>query len=781
MKKILISVFALAALAGCQKEPKVNTTPLGDVTTLQANNIHDTRAQLNGQLNIPVGRVTDFGFIFSDTPIAAGTEGSLDKLSAIGYASIDNTTEIFSYTVENLTNTAPDGSVTGKSYYYKAYMTTSSGTVYGGQIIFRTLPVSISDPSAPGTAAPPVPGARSVQATFIMDPDLGTAGSAPGFTPIITLLPAQIGYYVWKADADGNPIGDPVRFQSPDTEQQVNIYTGSWSGTDFTPAPVDITITGLLPGTNYSIAPFAVVGAYFSITAPPPYPPTNSYMTSYSNEVVGDHVPVTTSPVDLPTVETADTLAEDVTATSIIMRGTLTGNGGDEFCQVGFKWGTTGDTTKMDKPVWVDPINPDNTFSSLKRLLTPNTTYYYVAVAYNYAGMTYGEVKAFTTNGVEPPVIGDVAPMEYAYRVDNTTTTSAKIRASIMSDGGESLSEYGIMFSTDGTTFSQKTYTTAIDKTTGLFYVKVDGLKAGTEYYYYVYARNSAGRVDDNTHVLSFRTPLGGILLYVYPANVFKNNPSVWARVAQFTNGPMYYSLTYYETDPIKGTLGTYYFLDRNLGATAPFTKYRYALPNVASGPQKPVVGDTTGITAQLQYLGYYYQHGCPAPSATPDMTQTGALNSLYGWTNAPANPTAPAYGADLLWPSGTGVNYFGVPYPSNPCPDGYDIPTSAQMNDVIGAMNHALLPGWFDAIRLGVTGEKAPGNGNLTAAGLRISEANFWLKDATSATNVKVFHVGLGVPPTITDTRPATATAAAPSTTRYYGETVRCVRVEIP
>ena len=718
MKKILISIVVLASLTACQKDVQIHTTPFGDVISLQAKDIHDTRAVIQGQINISPDQVAAYGFIFSESPITEGTEDSFDRIRA---NNVDQEA-IFSSQMENLTNVT-DGQVKGKIYYYKAYLIHVSGqVVYGDQIWFQTVPVTISDPVGPAGDTIFI-GSRSVKMRLQVI-SLGSVNKPSSYAPTIELRPAEVGYYIWRVEENGEWTG-PLQRVSPLAERETNIF-GNYA--------VEVEIKELTPETKYALIPFVVAGAYYKITATT----DDSFMTSYSNEGLGDVIEITTLPILMPEVETMG--ESEITPTSVLMEGKLIYDGDDEFCQFGFKIGTSSDISAMEGPFWADHRDSDGTYVVLKRELSPQTGYYYVAVAKNLKDTAYGTVESFMTLPVSEPIIGDAAPMEYAYRIDNTTPKTATIRAFILSDGGENLSEYGVMFGESPEGLAQRGYTTAINATTGLFYVDVSGLSGGKDYYYKIYARNSKGRVE-GSQILSFRTPLDNQPFYYYPGT--PSSASAWLRTMPYPDR----SLTYYEADPFTGASGTeYYFFDRNLGATEPFNESSYSLPL-----------STTTITGQLKYIGYYYQHGFATPSATPDMSQTGNLAS-YGWTNTPSEAVP-----------GT----ESPQWPDNPCPDGYDLPTIAQMNDITAAFTEVTLRTFFSAIRLGVSGEKAPGNGNITAAGLLLSEGNFWLKDASynnnKAGNASIFSVSF------------IGKAIYENIPRFRGESVRCVRVIEP
>ena len=100
-------------------------------------------------------------------------------------------------------------------------------------------------------------------------------------------------------------------------------------------------------------------------------------------------------------------------------------------------------------------------------------------------GTAYGEQKTFTTNALTPPSVT-------TEDVTNITTTSATCLGNVASDGGSTVTDSGVCWSTS------ENPTTSNSKTTdgtgfGVYSSNLTGLSQNTTYYFKAYATNSIG------------------------------------------------------------------------------------------------------------------------------------------------------------------------------------------------------------------------------------------------------------------------------------------------
>jgi len=231
------------------------------------------------------------------------------------------------------------------TYYARAYATGSSGTIYGEEYSFTTLPVvptlttdtisSITGNSAHGGGKVTIDGGSAVTARGIC---FGTEHN-PTIANDTTL--------------DGNGTGE---FSS--------------------------SLTNLKGNTAYYVRAYAI----------------NSAGTGYGPEVSFK------TPVDLPKVTTA--AVTSITKTSAVSGGTLTYDGGGTITERGIVWSQNANPTINDNKI---VGAADTTYADTISGLTMSTTYHVRAYAINSAGVAYGDDVSFTTlaNITKFWVVGD--------------------------------------------------------------------------------------------------------------------------------------------------------------------------------------------------------------------------------------------------------------------------------------------------------------------------------------------------------------------------------------
>jgi hypothetical protein len=111
------------------------------------------------------------------------------------------------------------------------------------------------------------------------------------------------------------------------------------------------------------------------------------------------------------------------------------------------------------------------------------TTYYFRAYAINSEGTTIGDDCQFTTITLGAPELGACSSSEI-------TITTAKLSASVTSDGGATVTERGFYY---GTSAIPTTNKTIVSGTTGAMNVTITALTAQTAYYFRAFATNSEG------------------------------------------------------------------------------------------------------------------------------------------------------------------------------------------------------------------------------------------------------------------------------------------------
>ena len=412
------------------------------------------------------------------------------------------------------------GLTTNTTYYVRAYATNSVGTAYGNQVAFITdkIPtISTSDilnilattatvgGNITSDGGDPVT-ARGVVWSTSANPtiDLTTKtnnGTGTGFfTSNITGLNQGTLYYVraYATNSVGTAYGNELSFTTDNipvlTTSTTSSITSSSavsggnitsdggdpvtaSGVIWSTSPnptIDLTtktingsgtgnfsstITGLLPATVYYVRTYA----------------TNSVGTAYGNEVTFTTLAIlaslTTNQIDA------------ISPSSANGGGNITSDGGASVSLRGIVWSTSPNPTISLQTKTTDGSGIGS-FTSAIVGLASNTLYYIRAYATNSIGTAYGNQVTFTTDNI---------PTLTTFEASNILGTSAISGGNIMNDGGDPVTERGVVWGTSpNPTISLQTKTTD-GSSTGSFTSAITDLTSNTLYYVRAYAINSAG------------------------------------------------------------------------------------------------------------------------------------------------------------------------------------------------------------------------------------------------------------------------------------------------
>lgn len=705
--------------------------PQEEIQTLYPTGVYSDRATLRGSSYAKNDPIAGKGFFFSlsemdESALAGGNiAGEVENIEVT--AASDG---LFTFEVTGLE--------LGTRCHFIAYVKLSSGAYrLGGQRSF--LPDNLDL----GTADKPVATAESdTYDKAAVRVQLGKFGTEkiPGIDAAM-LQPREIGVLLWERAT-----------QTREDARTITLGTEEECRKVHPDSTVEIGLDALKGGTEYEFVPYIVVGVY------------RSYATDvYEMEpVYGDEATFTT--VEIPAPEVVTEAASNPTTFSVMLNGTVGFNGGDGDAEVGFRISTGDDpaATGTKQPAVLDAGAA--AFSQYVTGLAQDTEYYFCAYIIANAGtpeekVAYGATMKFKTVSLEKPSVS-VTEMDYAYRLEKVTTTSAVIACTITKGIDPSLTEYGIEWGTSAVNPDRRKAALAYDEQTGGYTVTLDGLTPNTGYYFRPYAGNGAGSNDGDTRMYGFRTAVDGGKEWVFDISAGKDS-YMYDRMSP--GGAAAVDLIYYELDPIVDGGTTYYLLDRNLGAHTPFVQGDCGQRMSNQGT------DSEALQAVRKRVGTYYQWGMNVPSITWVM-------------RAGSNFTAATDG--FVWKAGD-VPVEGTLWPDdgNPCPDGYDIPTRQQWLDMAkaaqGEAADSYMETLYPAMRLGPTSFAAANNGSRNqagAAGTPITYASvLWTKDATaaagSADSFRVFTR------TVSGAQNALVVTGSPN--RAAVAPVRCVRVE--
>ncbi|PTX63793.1 putative secreted protein (Por secretion system target) [Kordia periserrulae] len=520
---------------GPVKSFTTDTSSVPVVSTAAAFNITATSASLGGTVSLQgTSSVTERGVVYSsldNTPLIGETDVTKDTNGA-GIGSFN----------EVIASLSPS-----TTYYYRTYATNASGTGYGPIMSFTTLNAlpgvatatasSITSNTATLGGDVTSEGASSVTergvvySTTDTNPTIGASGvikdangSGSGtFSETISSLSSTTTYYfrAYAINASGTSYGNTLNFTTPAALPTVTTTTPSsittnsavlggnvtsdggasvfengvvYSTTDATPTigepgvtknsnasglgTFSETISGLSPNTTYYVSAYA----------------SNASGTSY-----GSVVSFTTTGFNLPTVTTTTVI--NTVATIAVFGGDVTDDGGVPVTQRGTVYSTTDSTPEVGEAGVMQTFDGAGTGTFSNNVVVDrNTTYYYRAYATNSEGTAYGNLLTFTTPA-ELPTLTTSTPT-------NITSSAADLGGNITDDGGDTIIERGVVYSSTDTSpaIGEAGVVTDTNGTgTGIFNETIGGLANSTTYYVRAYAINSAGTSYGN--LMSFSTP----------------------------------------------------------------------------------------------------------------------------------------------------------------------------------------------------------------------------------------------------------------------------------
>lgn len=487
---------------------KTHEQLLAEIKTTPASNVSYTSATVGGKIVSDGGaEVTERGVVYStqSNPIIANNKVVVGK-----------GTGEFTTTLSNLTD--------GNTYYVRAYATNRKGTNYGEQISLTTK--KFAAPSITTTAVSNVAytsatvggdvtsdgGAevteRGVVYSTSTNPTTANTKKVSGkglgsFSITLNSLSDGVSYYVraYAVNKFGTSYGEQVCFTTSGYQLPI-VQTTTPTNVEYTSATLGGKVTSegnasvTERGVVYSTRPNPTtdntqyrsgtgLGSY-SINVSNLKDGTTYYVRAYAINVkgitYGTEVSFTTKGYALPNVET--TSVSNVSYSTAIVSGNVTSEGDPKATERGIVYSTSPNPTTSNSKIIVG--SGIGSFSANLNTLANGTTYYTRAYAINSGGTSYGKELSFTTKAY-------TAPHVTTTKISKITYTSASSGGNITSDGGSSVTERGIVYSTSPNPTTTSSTKRVAGKGVGSFDVDLMNLWSGTTYYVRAYAINSNG------------------------------------------------------------------------------------------------------------------------------------------------------------------------------------------------------------------------------------------------------------------------------------------------
>ena len=206
-----------------------------------------------------------------------------------------------------------------------------------------------------------------------------------------------------------------------------------------------------------------------------------AYVTYSLGTVYGENQIFSIKKTYPPTVTTS--MVTQITTTTAVAGGNVTDDGGMNVSERGVVYSTNQNPTIADNKM--SNGNGTGEFTCNLTDLQDGTTYYARAYAVNAKGTAYGEEVSFTT-------IAKTIATVTTTQATNISYTSATVGGNVTSDGGVSVTERGICYSTSANPTTSNTKI-ANGTGTGSFSCNLTDLQDGITYYARAYAVNAKG------------------------------------------------------------------------------------------------------------------------------------------------------------------------------------------------------------------------------------------------------------------------------------------------
>ena len=520
-KKYTYCAYTINPMGTYYGEVKSFTTnvDMPAVTSAVVSAITSTTAKFSSSVKSHGGEtVTEVGFYYS-------TEPSVDPETALK-VNQPYSQDAFSIDVENLN--------VYTKYYVMAYATNSAGTTYSDVATFTT---DSSYPTVQTVGATDINSQGATLSGSVLS-DNGASITERGFVYMQgTGTPTTDSYKLKVSGKTGEYTGSLSGLE-PNKKYSFRAYAVNSKGTAYGEVMSFLTVTGLPKvsavdvskiastsatltadvtdhggetvsevGFYYSLDPAVDVetsvkvtrnyaGGAFSTTLTDLSVFTTYYVKAYAVNSAGvaySSVVSFKTLADVPVVQTLG--SAEVGSDGATLSGTVLTDNGASITERGFVW-MQGDGTPTTSNSKLKSSGTTGDFTAALTGLEPNKKYSFRAYAINSVGTAYGAVMTFST-------IADL-PSLSATKVSNLNTTSATFTSSVISHGGETVSEVGFYYSKSEDVSVATAFKVTESYSSDTFVIDVGDLEIGTQYYVRAYAKNSAGEALNP--IVSFKT-----------------------------------------------------------------------------------------------------------------------------------------------------------------------------------------------------------------------------------------------------------------------------------
>lgn len=475
------------------------------VVTATATNVTEISAILGGEVT------SDGGYAVTQRGVCYATHANPSLTDYVKLAG-EGTGE-FSCSIDNLTPEA--------RYYYRAFAINEISTVFGQEKNFKavngmptvsTLNVTNILPTSATAGGIVTDDAghnvteRGVCWSTEHNPNPDNNAHAVGgsglgsFTVQMTGLNPSTRYYVkaYAKNSEGTSVGNEVYFDTPDistptvTTQSITEITRTTAmggGIVTSDGGAFVTERGICwstspnPTISNSHATNGTGEGSFSVLMTGLTPNTLYYVKAYAINSqgvgYGEEKTFRTVNISIPLVTT--TPVTNITQTTAVSGGNVTDNGGGEVTERGVCWSLS------ENPTIDDSHASNGTGSGIYTVsmtgLLPGKTYHVRAYAKNSVDTGYGDDLTFETLPIQKPTVA-------TSNITNISYTTATGGGNVTADGGSSVTERGICWSTSpNPTISDSHAYSGMGL--GNYTVEMTGLAPGTSYYVRAYAKNS--------------------------------------------------------------------------------------------------------------------------------------------------------------------------------------------------------------------------------------------------------------------------------------------------